>query len=238
MLALGVVFPAVVIGVELAGHLCAQTLFDPLPTYWHALAAAMVPAGNSWVWCYLQNGNFGRPRWLAFANGVAIAIAGFYAFLFLPLLPLAIVGIIVLIGLMPLAPLVSFICALKLRAAFSARNAKEPCRGVLIGGLAAGLALLAILDIPAAATRLGIAWAVSSVPSERERGLALLRRFGDEDMLLRLSYGGPVRPGGLLSALALWSDNDWLFATRRRPFAQSTPSPASRRRRRHALCRS
>jgi hypothetical protein len=221
MLAFGVAFPAAIIAVELAGHLCAQTFFDPLPTVWHAVAAAMVPAGNLWIWYHLQNGGFGPLKWLAFANGVAIAIAGFYAFLFLPLLPLAIVGIIVLIGLMPLAPLVSFICALKLRTQFSARNTKEPCRGAFIGGLAAGLAFLAALDVPAAATRLGIALAGSQVPSERERGLALLRRFGDEDLLLRLSYGNPVRSGGLLGAFALWSDNDW-GAGRRRSFAQNT----------------
>jgi hypothetical protein len=198
MLAFGVAFPAAIIALELAGHLCAQTFFDPLPTYWHALAAAMVPAGNLWIWCHLQNGGFG-----------------------LPLLPLAIVGIIVLIGLMPLAPLVSFVCALRLRALFSARHANEACRGAMIGGLAAGVALLVIVDIPSAATRLAIQWAASSVPSERERGLTWLRRFGDEDLLLRLSYGSPVRPGGLLSALATWSDNDWL-AGRHRPFAQST----------------
>jgi hypothetical protein len=221
MLVFAVAFPAAIIALELAGHLCAQTFFDPLPTWGHALAAAMVPAANLWIWCHLQNGGFGSLKWLAFANGVAIAIAAFYAFLFLPLLPLAIVGIIVLIGLMPLAPLVSFVCALKLRSVFSARNTNEPCRGALIGGLAAGLAFLITLDIPAVATRLGIAWAASSVPSERDRGLALLRRFGDEDLLLRLSYGSPVRPGGLLSALATWSDNDG-FAGRRRPFAQST----------------
>jgi len=221
MLAFGVAFPAAIIAVELAGHLCAQTFFDPLPTWWHALAATMVPAGNLWIWYHLQNGGFGPPKWLAFANGVAIAIAGFYAFLFLPLLPLAIVGIFVLIGLMPLAPLVSFVCALKLRALFSARHANEACRGALIAGLATGLGLLVIIDIPSAATRLGIGWAGSSVPSERERGLAWLRRFGDEDLLLRLSYGSPVRPGGLLSALAAWSDNDWLVG-RRRPFAQNT----------------
>jgi hypothetical protein len=220
LLVFGVIFPAAIIALELAAHLCAQTFFDPLPTVWHALAAAMVPAGNLWLWYHLQNGGFGPLKWLAFVSGVTIAIAGFYAFLFLPLLPLAIVGIIVLIGLMPLAPLVSFASALKLRALFSARNTKEPCRGALIGGLAAGLAFLVALDVPAAATRLGIAWAGSQVPSERERGIALLRRLGDEDLLLRLSYGSPARPGGLLSALALWSDSDW--GGRRRPFAQSS----------------
>jgi hypothetical protein len=107
MLAFGVIFPLAVIALELAARLCAQTFFDPLPSYWHVAAAAIVPAGNLWLWLHLRGGRFGPLKLLAFANGAAIAIAGFYAILFLPLLPLAIVGIIVLIGLMPLAPLVS-----------------------------------------------------------------------------------------------------------------------------------
>src|SRR5262249_58514227 len=59
MLAFGVIFPAAIIALEFAAHLCAQTFFDPLPTVWHAFAAAMVPAGNLWLWCHLQKGGFG-----------------------------------------------------------------------------------------------------------------------------------------------------------------------------------
>ena len=76
MLLFGVIFPAAIIALELAAHLCAQMFFDPLPTCWHAVAAAIVPASNLWIWLHLQNGRFGSLRWLAFANGAAIAIAG------------------------------------------------------------------------------------------------------------------------------------------------------------------
>jgi hypothetical protein len=58
----------------------------------------MVPAGNLLLWVHLRRGKVGSVKWLAFANGMAVAIAGAYALLFLPVLPLAIVGIIVLVG--------------------------------------------------------------------------------------------------------------------------------------------
>ena len=79
----------------------------------------------------------------------------------------------------------------------------------LIAGLAAGLALLLALDVPPAATRLGLQWAASSEPSERERGLALLRTLGDDDLLLRLCYGVAGRPTGLLSALVAADGGAW-----------------------------
>ena len=82
----GVIFPAVVIGLELISHMCADAFFDPMPTYWHVAAVSLVPASNLLVWHHLQDETRRTPKWFAFANGVAIAIAGFYALLFLPLL--------------------------------------------------------------------------------------------------------------------------------------------------------
>ena len=197
------VFPAIVIGLELISHMCADAFFDPMPTYWHVAAVSLVPASNLLVWYHLQDETRRTTKWFVFANGMAIAIAGFYALLFLPLLPLALVGIIVGLGLPPLAPLASFVCALKLGAAIHDRPRDRPLIRPLIAGLGAGLALLLALDVPPAATRLGLQWAASSEPSERERGLALLRTLGDDDLLLRLCYGVAGRPTGLLSALAV-----------------------------------
>jgi hypothetical protein len=227
MLIFGVVFPAVVIGLELISHMCADAFFDPMPTYWHVAAVSLVPASNLLVWHHLQDETRRTTKWFAFANGMAIAIAGFYALLFLPLLPLALVGIIVVLGLPPLAPLASFVCALKLGVAIHDRPHDRPLIRPLIAGLGAGLALLLALDVPPAATRLGLQWAASSEPSERERGFALLRTLGDDDLLLRLCYGVAGRPTGLLSALASADAGAW-FDPRWRP-RQVTASPAEAR---------
>ena len=214
LLSLGVIYPAAVIAFELATRFCASTFFDPMPTIWHAVAVAVVPASNLLVWNRLRNGEMRHARWLVFSNGVAIAIAGLYALLFLPLLPLALVGIFFAIGVLPIAPMVSFWCTMSLRRAL-AQRLQGAALGFsltwpLVAGLSAGLMILVGLDVPATATRLGIQWAASEEPMWRERGLRLLRSFGDDDLLLRLCYGNAGRPSGLLSAIVIFGDG--LFA--------------------------
>ena len=112
ILIFGVIYPGAVIALELVSRMCAETFFDPMPTYWHALAAGFVPASNLLVWKFLQDSVLRNTKWLVFANGAAIAIAGFYSLLFLPLLPIALVLVIIGVGLFPFAPLSSFVCAL------------------------------------------------------------------------------------------------------------------------------
>jgi hypothetical protein len=128
------------------------------------------------------------------------------------------------IGALPMAPLVSFLCTLRLR--FALRERDTASYRPLLGGLAAGFAVLLVLDVPSAATRLGIQWAASSDSSERERGLTLLRTIGDDDLLLRLCYGAAARPTGLLSAFVMFGGNSiWLQDQRR----QAAASPAEAR---------
>src|SRR5215831_7074170 len=208
--ALGVVYPALVIGIELATHLCAQTLFDPMPTIWHAIAIVFVPASNLLIWKKLEAGWRWNVRWLAFANGAAIAIAAVYALLFLPLAPLAVVGILVGVGLLPLAPLAAFASALKLRAELARAHGNVRLGRPLLGGLVAGLALLVACDLPSAATRIGIRMAASDEPTQRERGLTLLRTLGDDDLLLRLCYDASGQPTGLLSQVVMLTNNNWV----------------------------
>jgi hypothetical protein len=205
--------------------MCAKAFFDPMPTMWHALAVCLVPTSNLLIWLHLQNGGLRNAKWLAFVSGIAISIGGFYALLFLPLLPIALIGVIFLFGLLPLAPLATLVCALKLRKALYARHKDCSLNSALLGGLAVGLTLLVTLDIPAAATRLGIQWAASAEPSERERGLTLLRTLGDDDLLLRLCYNAVGQPTGLLSAFVMFADNNWLEPRRR----QITLSPTEAR---------
>ena len=208
LLVFGVILPGIVIAIELVTHMCAQSFFDPIPTYWHVAAVAFVPASNLLIWayltsCYLELEPRRSVRWLAFANGAAIAIAALYALPFLPLLPLAILAIVAGIGLLPLAPLVAFVSALRLRVALTRTQRGRSLTRPLIGGLVAGLAFVIALDVPPAATRIAIQMAASDTPAERERGLALLRTLGDDDLLLRLCYGAAGRPTGLLGGFVV-----------------------------------
>jgi len=73
-----------VIAIELVTKLCAsRCLIDA--TYGHVAAVAFVPACNLLIWVALDQERRWSIRWLAFANGSAIAIATLYALLFLPL---------------------------------------------------------------------------------------------------------------------------------------------------------
>src|SRR5215472_4416510 len=221
-LVLGVIFPAIVVAIELISRMCASAFFDPMPTIWHVLAVSFVPAGNLLVWLHLHNDMRWRARWPAFVNGGAVAIAAFYALLFLPLLPVALVAIAFGIGVFPFAPACACVAALLLRKDFRARHVQEAATGAFLVGIAAGLTFLLELDARQAATRLGIEWAASSVPAQRERGLALLRTIGDDSLLLRLCYDTSGRPTGLLSALVLIGENIWLNPGQR----QIAQSPA------------
>jgi hypothetical protein len=210
LLLFGVFFPAAVIAIELATKLCAQSFFDPMPTYGHVAAVAFVPVCNFLVWTALDQQRGWSIIGLAFANGAAIAIATLYALLFLPLLPIAIIAIVVGIGFLPLAPLTAFLSALSLRRALARRQRGKSLTRPLVGGLLAGLAVVVALDVPPAATRAGLQMAASGEQSERERGLALLRTIGDDDLLLRLCYGMAGRPTGLLSAFVMLTSNHWI----------------------------
>jgi hypothetical protein len=205
MLVFGVVYPAAVIWIEAITHFCAQTFFDPMPTYGYVAAAACVPAGNLLVWKQLRHLRVRHAEWLAFVNGAAIAIASLYALVFLPLLPLAVVGVIVGVGVLPLAPFVALGCAVNQCLSLAERHDKSLIRH-LLGGIAVGVALLVALDVQGGATRLGIEWAASGDALQRQRGLSLLRTFGDDELLLRLCYGAAGRPTGLLSAVVIFGD--------------------------------
>src|SRR5215831_4968231 len=204
MLLFGVLYPAAVIAIELITNMCARAFFDPIPSWGHAAAAAFVPASNLLIWTQLRNPTVQHARWLAFASGAAIAIGSLYALLFLPLLPLAVVGILVVVGILPLAPLVALVCAVMLRRALARRHDRWSLTRPLLGGIAAGVVLLVALDLPGTMTRLGMQWVASDEPAQRERGLTLLRRFGDDELLLRLCYGSAGRPTGLLGALVVF----------------------------------
>src|SRR5262249_31759546 len=125
------------------------------------------------------------------------------------------------IGFLPLAPLAAFLGALSLRKALARRQRDLSLARPLVGGLLAGLAIVVALDVPSAATRIGIQKAADSEPAERERGLALLRAIGDDDLLLRLCYGMAGRPTGLLSAFVMLTSNNWI-GSRSQPAASPT----------------
>jgi exosortase/archaeosortase family protein len=211
MLLFGVVYPAVVIGLELAYRWCAQLFFDPMPTSWHVAIVCAVPAANLALWIALRRGA-GEGRWLSAAGGFSIAVAACYALIFLPLLPLAFIAILFMgVGLLPFGPLSALITGIRLVWRLESFGAP------LIAGLAAGFLATAALDAPMALTRHGLTMAASGNPDEQARGVALLRAVGDRAYMLRVCYDRENRVSGPLSGLVtLWDSRFWLGGSGRR----------------------
>ncbi len=218
----GIVLPFAVIATELATRMCAEAFFDPMPTPWHTLLVASVPAANLLFSLKLRAKSSTIPFWYSYISGATLAISAFYALLFLPLLPVALIAVLFYgLGLLPMGPLASFLVAWALKTRLAVQSAVPRFnRRVLIGAVA-GFAALIALDVPQAATRLGVQWAVSSDIAQRERGLTLLRTLGDQPTLLRLCYNVNGKPGGLLSLLVTFGGAALLDAPERR-FARST----------------
>jgi hypothetical protein len=198
LLIAGVVFPSAVIAFELVTRWCAAGYFDPIPTWWHTGLVALVPATNLALWWQLRTGKLGDGRWLAIAGGMSVAIAAFYSIVFLPVMPLAVMLVIFYgIGLLPFGPVAALVAAGVLSRRLRVR---QGMMGISTrsfwAGLAAGVAALVLVDLPAGLTRLGVQWAASNDPAERARGIGLLRRFGDENTLLRLCYEASGRISG------------------------------------------
>ncbi len=198
----GVLFPLAVIAIEWATGLCAQAFFDPLPTLAHAVLVGLVPLANLIALVHLRKNSTALPGWLPVLTGVSLAVSAFYALIFFPLMPLAVVAVLFYgLGLLPMGPVIAFMTTLRLKTRLAQRHG-DAWRGRPVkAGIAIGLAALLLLDVPAAATRIGLTWAVSTNATERERGVALLRALGDQDLLLRLCYDTVGRPTGLLSFL-------------------------------------
>ncbi len=191
----GVILPAFVLLLELGTQWCAEVLFDPIPTWWHVLLVVFVPVTNLQTWLALRKGETKRPFWLSFANGVALFVALYYTIIFAPVTPIAIIAIIYfLIGLLPLAPFLSLIAAISMRWKLSALRPRSASIWFHWKAFAAAFVLVVaafgIAELRFLITRAGIAKANSADAAVRDEGLSLLRRFGDRDYLLKLSYEG------------------------------------------------
>jgi hypothetical protein len=200
MFVAGVFFPAFTIGFELLTRMCANALFDPLPSLGHLAAVVAVPAINLRLWLsWRADAAIGR-GWI-FAGAGASAVAAGYTLLFAPIYPLAVIGILFAgLGLLPFAPLSAALAGITLSLRLARRDVR-PHKALFAGGFVAGFAFVLLLDVPAAVTRIAIGGITSVDSRERERALRLMRSLGDRDLLLRYCYDNSRRSGGLLGVL-------------------------------------
>jgi hypothetical protein len=188
----GVGLPAFTLGLEWTTAMCAGEFFDPIPTFWHALLVALVPALNLLVWLGVHRGQTVHRARLGWASGAALGVSLFYTLLFLPLTIPGILAIWVFgLGLLPLSPVLALLCGIILRGhlrRLGGDPTPKPLPG-LWGGLALGFLGLAAAELPVWITRLGLQMAASAEPATQQRGLRWLRRWGHEEIMRRECYG-------------------------------------------------
>ncbi|HPU57372.1 MAG TPA: hypothetical protein PLH97_14010, partial [Verrucomicrobiota bacterium] len=148
-----------------------------------------MPAANLWIWRAARARDTRHATAIGWLSGAAIGISLFYTILYVPFTPWAVVAILFFgLGLIPLAPLFATATAFYLRAAYQKHVPGVRLPGGWPGALA-GIGLLTLFQLPNAITYYGLAKITSEDPDVRAHGVRVLRRFGDEDLILRACYG-------------------------------------------------
>ncbi|HJP94283.1 MAG TPA: VIT domain-containing protein [Pyrinomonadaceae bacterium] len=190
----GVILPAISITIEATTHICAENLFDPIPTVWHLLLVIFVPLAQLQVWFTIRRGAPDRLTLAGAANAIAMAISIFYSIVYVPLFPIALLMAVLGIGLLPLAPYSSLLACILVRrhlkriASNTAPKLFWIRKAGLLAGLSLTLALIGLIELPSSLTRYGLRLAVSESPEIQAKGIRFLRSYGSEDYLLRRCY--------------------------------------------------
>jgi hypothetical protein len=196
----GFLLPLFTIGFELVTRMCAETLFDPIPSLAHLALITAVPLLNLKLWIMRRREQVAGRGWI-FTAGAATAVGFCYALLFLPVYPIAAIGILFFgLGLLPFAPFTAGLFALT-SAIGAGRRSAQPFRTLIWTGIATGVLVTLALDAPAAITRYSVRASASSDPVERARAVRLMRSVGDRELLLRLCYDTSGYTGGLLGLI-------------------------------------
>ena len=199
LLFFGVILPLLTLGIEYFTGACAGILFDPLPTVGHILVSLFVPVANLLVWLAVRNDHLRHRAKLGLASGAVLGVTLVYTLLFAPITPFAIIAIIYGIGFLPLTPLLALVATGLLRLRLRQAGGGAARFPGLWSGLALGIGVLALCWLPMFITATGLQMAASDVPSESDRGVRMLRSFGQDEWLLRACYGWAGRGEQLYS---------------------------------------
>jgi hypothetical protein len=190
----GVIMPTLSITLEATTHICANVFFDPIPTIWHLLLVVFVPLAQLHVWLAIRRRTTDSLGRAGFLNAVVIGISIFYSIVYVPLLPLSMLALLFGVGLLPLAPYLSLLAGVIMRYQLRRVAATAPRKSFAVktSGLLAGLALIAaivaVVELPAALTTIGLQMATASSSQKRADGIRFLRKYGSKDALLRSCY--------------------------------------------------
>lgn len=204
--AFGVILPAIVLLIEMVSSFCGSILFDPVPTWFHALLVAAVPCLN--IWLLKGSVTEATEKWKGAAAGVVLVVCAFYGLLFLPVIHFSVMGLVLLgFGLLPLSPVLAWIASWRFGKVLR-KESPAPARfktGWRMGVTATVLALL-LLEGPSIWTRANVESAYASGSSDH--AVARLRAFYSERTLLISCYEG-MRGGNGGTDIAGWGALGW-----------------------------
>lgn len=187
----GIILPLITLIIELASKMCAEELFDPIPTLWHVLLVGFVPLVNAYIIWSLYNNRLERLTLLGWASGFSAAIALFYSLIFAPFSPIAVIAILFAgIGFLPLSPMFSLWAVLLMRK-YILQN--QPSQNFSFRWAGLGVMLLLVIGVVTLseakfiATRYGLAMASSENVERQEEGIRFLRKYGDEYYIVNLA---------------------------------------------------
>ena len=213
----GVILPTSTLGIEFFTGMSGSEYFDPIPTPWHILVVFLVPLSNAIVLGYVLRKSKVPPYFTGYLSALAFCIGALYSIPYLPILPIAVPAILFYgIGLLPLSPALSAISALILRRGLKRRgllgeNGRVPGRRK---ALVTVLGIVCALEAQPLVTNIGLTMAVSPKESTSQRGIDLLRNFGDRDIILGICFGRQGRMVDPFTALVR-SSNSYRLTTDR-----------------------
>ena len=225
-------WPTAVVLLELTTRMCADTFFDPLPSFLHVLLVCAVPVLNGVVLRHLgASQTHTSTPWL---NAMAFGISTLYALIFLPLAPIGLFALAFFgLGLLPLTPFIALMAAWRIRV--RVRRRFPSTRSAFALGALLPTVLIVAVDAQRLATVVALSKASHGDSEDRTRAIRWLRRFGSEGELLLQSNdkSNPrVNPLAFAAAIAFEPASTAeartvYYRTTGRPF-NSAPLPRSR----------
>lgn len=200
----GIILPTLAMLFETQFHVCARHFFDPFPSNTHTLLFSMVPIAGVLSWLCLSCSNNRLYGLALFANGMAVGIAILYTLMFAPLMPVSASWLLYLgFGLLGFAPALSLLALW--RAGKHLQKSEKSFGGsfhapqVVHAGHLVILATVLAIELPSTLTRVGMNMA--GHPETQEQGLAILRMFGNQEVMLRACYERAGRATDVLGSL-------------------------------------
>jgi len=203
LLLFAVLLPALAIFVEAVWHPCAQRFFDPLPAQSYVLLCSLVPLAGLLTWLAVRDDLSAYLASIALIHSLAVGIAMIYCIMLIPALPSLFLSGNFGLGLLLLAPY-SAVCALWASRTVIDRRAAEArtffdVAQVKHWGHLLVLATILVLELPSTATRIYLHMA--SDPKTSSQGMAMLRQFGSQEVMLRACYERCGRATDVLGSL-------------------------------------